>query len=85
MSKILKELRGNELPSDFSKEVSKSALHALYQNNNKALINLDSIVAFDDLMELTENEKLQSVEKIFSSAKSSVEPDDDNNKEEIYL
>jgi hypothetical protein len=85
MSKVLKEIRSNEFPSDFISEVSKSALHALYQSNNKSLINLESIVSFDNLIELNENEKLTSAEKIFSNVESSTEPEVNNNKEAIYL
>lgn len=88
MSELLKELSKQGIPSDFQKETSKSALHLLFQSNNKGLINLDSLIEFDGLLEKNEDEKLSTAERIFSNVENNEtveEAEDENNKEEIYL
>lgn len=86
MTTLLNEISKAGLPEKFKEEIAKSALHIMHQANNKELINLDSIVKFDNIMEKKEDEKLKEAEKIFSNIKQAEKPsENDNNQEEIYL
>jgi hypothetical protein len=86
MSELLRELSSGGVPSKFQKEIAKSALHIIYQSNNKELINLDSIIEFDSIIEQSEDNKLISAEKIFSKVEAGkIDDSKNNNNEEIYL
>lgn len=83
MSDLLKEISKSGFPEDFQQEIGKSALHLMYQHNNKNLINIESIKEFDDLLEKDTEDKLKNAEKIFSNIEAKEKPVEDNNEEII--
>ena len=89
MSKILEEISGAGLPEDFKSEIEKSAYHLVYHGNN-TLLNIDSIVELDNIVELpTQADKLSAAESIFSNIDTSIPTnnsvDNNNNNETVYL